>query len=162
LCFKHFRRSSYVLEYYNNLVSIKERLNGSQEDEEKDAEEKVENPPPPYSPCFYDSDSDDEQHIPNDIIIDNNFKDDEEYGLDMFYDKALDDPHYSTIIHVAWADKIISSCDDNLYDDNLSVGGSIGSTNLFQKEDDKNLSLGMSMHPQEVESDEENEEYAEK
>jgi hypothetical protein len=74
LCFKHFSRSSYVLEYYNNLVSIKERLNGLQEDEEKDAEEKVENPPPPYLPCFYDSDSNDEQHIPNDIIIDNNFK----------------------------------------------------------------------------------------
>jgi uncharacterized protein YkuJ len=50
LCFKHFSRSSYVLEYYNNLVSIKERLNDLQEDEENDAEEKVENPPPPYSP----------------------------------------------------------------------------------------------------------------
>jgi hypothetical protein len=60
------------------------------------------------------------------------------YGLDIFYDKALDDPHCSTIIHVACADKIINACDDNLYDDNISVGGSIGSTNLLQKEDDKN------------------------
>jgi hypothetical protein len=125
-----------------------------QEVEEKHGEEKVENPPPPYSPCFYNSDFDDEQHIPNDIIIDNNFKDDEEYGLDMFYDKALDDPHCSTIIPVAWADKIINANDDNLSE----VGGYI-STNLLQKEDDKNLSLGMPMHTQEVESDEE--EYAE-
>jgi hypothetical protein len=62
LCFKHFCRRSYVFEYYSNLVSVKERLNSLQEDEEKDGEEKVENPPPPYSPCFYDSDSDYEQH----------------------------------------------------------------------------------------------------
>jgi hypothetical protein len=25
LCFKHFSRSSYVFEYYNSLVSVKER-----------------------------------------------------------------------------------------------------------------------------------------
>jgi hypothetical protein len=62
MCFKHFCRSSYVFEYYSNLVSVKERLNSLQEDEEKDGEEKVENPPPPYSPCFYDSDFDYEQH----------------------------------------------------------------------------------------------------
>ena len=41
LFLKHFSRSSYVLEYYNNLVSIKERSNGLQEYEEKDGEEKV-------------------------------------------------------------------------------------------------------------------------
>ncbi len=29
--------------------------------------------------------------MPNENIIDNNFKNDEEYGLDMLYDNALDD-----------------------------------------------------------------------
>jgi hypothetical protein len=38
LCLKHFRRSSYVLEYYNNLFSTKERSNGLHENEEKDGE----------------------------------------------------------------------------------------------------------------------------
>jgi hypothetical protein len=86
---KHFSKSAYILEYYNNLVSIKEGSNDLQEDEDEDEEEEVEEPPHPYLPCFYDSDSDDEcQHMPNEIIVDNSFKDDEEYGLDMIYDDA--------------------------------------------------------------------------
>jgi hypothetical protein len=36
------------------------------------------------------------------IILDN-----EEYGLDMFYDKALDDPPCVTILTMTWADKTI-------------------------------------------------------
>jgi hypothetical protein len=54
--------------------------------------------------------------MPAEIIVDNDFKDDEEYGLDMFYEKALDDPPLVTISPVAWADKIEPVCGDNLYD----------------------------------------------
>ena len=42
----------------------------------------------------------------NENIIDNDFKDNEEYGLDMFYDKALDDPPCVTIPHVEGVDEI--------------------------------------------------------
>ena len=42
--------------------------------------------------CFYDSDDEaDYQPMPNENTIDNNFENDEEYGLDMFYDSTLDD-----------------------------------------------------------------------
>ena len=63
-----------------------------QEQEEYREEEKVlEDCPYPYSPCSFDSDSDDDQHIQNEIIIDNSFESDEEFGLDILYDNALDD-----------------------------------------------------------------------
>src|SRR4051812_35099821 len=44
--------------------------------------------------CFYDSSDDEEedQFMFNENIIDNNVKDDEEHGFDMFYDKSLNDP----------------------------------------------------------------------
>jgi hypothetical protein len=67
--------------------------------------------------CYYYYDSDDEYiDMLAEIIVDNDFKDDEEYGLDMFYEKALDDPPLVTILPMAWADKIEPACDDNLYD----------------------------------------------
>ena len=89
---KLFCKNTYILEYYNNLVAIKERSNGLQEQEEYREEEKVlEDCPYPYSPCYFDSDSDDDQHIQNDIIIDNSFESDEEFGLYILYDNALDD-----------------------------------------------------------------------
>jgi hypothetical protein len=67
--------------------------------------------------CNYYYDSDDEcNDMPAEIIVDNDFKDDEEYGLDIFYDKSLDDPPLVTILPVAWEDKIEPACGDNLYD----------------------------------------------
>ena len=52
--------------------------------------------------CSYDSDDEEEyQPMSNENIIDNNFKNDEEYGLDMFYDSTLDDgPIRLIILHV--------------------------------------------------------------
>ena len=89
---KLFCKNTYILEYYNNLVAIKERSNGLQEQEEYREEEKVlEDCPYPYSPCYFDSDSDDDQHIQNDFIIDNSFESDEEFHLDILYDNALHD-----------------------------------------------------------------------
>ena len=42
--------------------------------------------------CFYDSDDEEDyQSMPNENTIDNDFKDNEDYGLDMLYDNALDD-----------------------------------------------------------------------
>jgi hypothetical protein len=68
--------------------------------------------------CHYYYDSDNECiDMPTEIIVDNDFKDDDEYGLDMFYEKALDDSPLVTILAVAWEDKIEPACDDNLYDD---------------------------------------------
>ena len=56
---KLFCKNTYILEYYNNLVAIKERSNGLQEQEEYREEEKVlEDCPYPYSPCYFDSGSD--------------------------------------------------------------------------------------------------------
>ena len=41
--------------------------------------------------CFYDSNDEEEyKPMPNENIIDNNLKNDGEYGLDMFYDSTLD------------------------------------------------------------------------
>ena len=69
-----------------------------EDDEQLENEERKLPPSPPMDEgnlqyiaddklCFYDSDDDDEyQPMPNEHIIDNNFKDDDEYGLDMFYD----------------------------------------------------------------------------
>jgi hypothetical protein len=67
--------------------------------------------------CYYYYDSDD-KHIdmPAEIIVDNDFKDDEEYGLDMFYEKSLDNLPIVKNLPVAWADKIEPDCDDNLND----------------------------------------------
>jgi hypothetical protein len=36
--------------------------------------------------CFYESNSDNEyQYMPTETIVDNDFKDDEDYGIYMFY-----------------------------------------------------------------------------
>ena len=57
--------------------------------------------------------------MPNENIIDNNFKNDEEYGLDMFYDSTLDDGPISLdnppclVVTTLCADKndILAACD---------------------------------------------------
>jgi hypothetical protein len=74
--------------------------------------------------CFYDSDDEEEyQRMPNENNIDNNFKDDEEYGLDMFYDSTLDDgpvllddPPCLEIVTNLWEDKddMLAVCDNTL------------------------------------------------
>ena len=83
-------------------IAIKERSNVLQEQEEEymRGEELLEYPPCPYSPCFFGFDSDEDQHMQNDII-DNSFESDEEFGLGMMFDKALNDPPCVTIIHVS-------------------------------------------------------------
>ena len=58
-------------------------------------------------------------------IIDNSFESDEEFGLGMMFDKALNDPPCVTIIPVAWADRVIISSNDDLYDENPILDDSI-------------------------------------
>jgi hypothetical protein len=55
--------------------------------------------------------------MPNENIIDNNLKGNEEYWLDMVYYKALDDPPYMKILPMTWADKIIVANNNVLCDD---------------------------------------------
>jgi hypothetical protein len=73
--------------------------------------------------CSYDSDNEEEyQPMPNDNIIDNNFDDDEEYGLDMFYDSTLDDgpmlidnpPCLAVITLCEDKNDILAACDNTL------------------------------------------------
>jgi hypothetical protein len=63
------------------------------------------------------------QPMPNENNIDNNFKDDEEYGLDIFYDSTLDDgpilledPPYLELVTNLWDDKddMLVVCDNTL------------------------------------------------
>ena len=77
-----------------------EEDNEEQEDDEQlEIEERKHPPSPPMDEgntqnlvhdklCFYDSDDEEEyESMPNENIIDNDFKKDEEYDLDMLYDK---------------------------------------------------------------------------
>jgi len=67
---------------------------------------------------FYDSDDDEEdQPMLNENIIDNDFKDNEEYGLDMFYDKSLDDPPCDIILPVEGVDEIRIANNNEPYDE---------------------------------------------
>ena len=73
-----------------------------EDDEQLETEERKHPPSPPMDEgntqnlvddklCFYDSDDEKEyEPMPNENIIDIDFKNDEEYGLDMLYDIALD------------------------------------------------------------------------
>ena len=120
LCKKEFSDNVYVKERIlaamksTNILQEEEDKNLSlgmpvqpQEDDENG--EKLENeerklqPSPPMDEgntqdfaddklCFQNSDDEEEyQPMPNENIIDNDLKNDEEYGLDMLYDNALDD-----------------------------------------------------------------------
>ena len=53
----------------------------------------------------------------NENIIDNDFKENEEYGLDMFYDKSLDDPPCDITLPVEGVDEIKIANNNEPYDE---------------------------------------------